>query len=151
MPSWSSSYDATWGSAATWSIVAGGQSGNFLQAARSSQGSSVKAKVYTVPTSASITISGYMKCPSYTANEYWMECGYRFGSRTAQDFDDNPGSWTMIKKFSKSGTNGNGNVWTNYSATASTGTNTQITIGYKLGSQSGAGPTVGWDTFRIIR
>ncbi|NIM50723.1 MAG: hypothetical protein GTO22_15975, partial [Gemmatimonadales bacterium] len=30
MPSWSSSWDAGWGSAATWSIVSGGQSGNAL-------------------------------------------------------------------------------------------------------------------------
>ena len=149
MPSWTSSFNAAWGSAATWSIVAGGQSGNFLQAARSSQGSSAKAKVYTVPVNTSITISVYMKCPSYTANEYWMESAFKLGSFTAQDFDENAGTWTMIKKFSKTGTNGNSNTWTKYSATVYTGTNTQVSMGYKLGSSSGAGPTVGWDTFKI--
>ena len=149
MPSWSSSFDASWGSAATWSIVSGGQSGNFLQAARSAQGSSVKALVYAVPANTNITISGYMKCPSF-GGSYWMEFGYRLGSYSAQDFDVNSGSWTLIKKFANSGyDNGNGNTWTKYSATVNTGSSTQVTIGYKLGSSGGAGPTVGWDTFRI--
>lgn len=147
MPSWNSSFDAAWGSAATWTVVAGGQSGNFLQVARSTGGSSVKAKVYTVPASTNITISAYMKCPSF-GSSYWMEFAYRLGSYTAQDFDQNPGNWTLIKKFSDTGANGNGNTWTQYSATINTGANTQVSIGYKLGS-TGAGPTVGWDTFKI--
>ncbi|MGB9587293.1 MAG: malectin domain-containing carbohydrate-binding protein, partial [Armatimonadota bacterium] len=149
MPSWSSSYDASWGSAATWSIVSGGQSGNFLQAARSSQGSSAKVLVYTVPSNTTITISVYMKCPSF-GGTYWMESAYKLGNYSAQDFDQNGGSWTLIQKFSNSGyPNGNNNTWTQYTATLNTGSNTQISIGYKLGSSGGAGPTVGWDTFKI--
>lgn len=148
MPSWSSSYDAGWGGAATWTITAGGQSGNFLQAARSVQGSSAKVKVYTVPTNTNVTVSIYMKCPSY-GGSYWMESACKLGSYTAQDFDQNGGTWTMIKKFANDGTNGNGNVWTQYSVSLNTGANTQISVGYKLGSSGGAGPTVGWDTMVI--
>lgn len=148
MPSWSSSFDASWGSAATWSIVGGGQSGNFLQASRSSQGSSAKVKVYSVPTNTNITVSVYMKCPSYSGT-YWMECACKLGNYSAQDFDENGGTWTMIKKFSNDTTNGNGNVWTQYSVSLNTGSNTQLSVGYKLGSSGGAGPTVGWDTMVI--
>lgn len=148
MPSWSSSYDASWGSAAGWAISSGGQSGNFLQCSRGSQGSSAKAKVYTVPQNTNITVSVYAKCPSY-GGTYWMECACKLGSQTAQDFDGNPGTWTMIKKFSNDTVNGNGNTWTQYSVSLNTGANTQLTLGYKLGSSGGGGPTVGWDTMAI--
>lgn len=149
MPSWNSGFDASWGVAANWSINSGGQSGNFLQCARPWGGSSDKVLVYTVPTNTNITISLYMKCPSYTSGSYWMESAYKFGNYTAQDFDTNSGTWTYIKKFADNGTNGNNNTWTQYSVTANTGSNTQISIGYKLGSNNCTGPTVGWDTFRI--
>jgi hypothetical protein len=149
MPSWASTFDASWGSAATWSNPAGGQSGNALQAARSSQGSSAKVQVYTISANTSYTISVYIKAPSYTSNAYWAECAYRLGNNSASDFDNNAGAWTQIKKFSDSGTNGNGNTWTQYSATFNSGTNTQISVGFKLGASGGAGPTVLWDTLRV--
>lgn len=148
MPSWSSSYDASWGSAATWSIASGGQSGNFLQASRSSQGSSAKVKVYTVPANSNISLSIYCKCPSYSGT-YWMETAYKLGNYAASDFDQNGSTWTMVKKFANDGTNGNGNVWTQYSTSISTGAATQISVGVKLGSSGGGGPTVGWDTMAI--
>ena len=128
-------------------IVSGGQSGNCLQAVRSSAGSSAKAKVYNITASSSYTISVYIKCPS--GSSYWAECAYKLGSYTAQNFDADSGSWTMIKKFASDGTNGNGNVWTQYSKTFNSGSNTQISVGYKLGSSSGTGPTLRWDTLRI--
>jgi len=148
MPTWSSSFDAGWGGAATWSIVSGGQSGNFLQASRTSQGSSSKVLVYTVPSNTNITLSVYMKCPSYS-NSYWMECACKLGSQTASDFDGNAATWTYIKKFANDGTNGNGNTWTQYSVSLNTGSNTQISVGFKHGASGNNGPTVGWDTFRI--
>lgn len=147
MPTWNSSFDASWGGAATWSIVSGGQSGNALQATRSNDGSSAKVKVYTVPTNTNITISVYMR--SGTGTGYWAECAYRLGNWTAQNFDESAGSWTLIQKFSNSGTNGNGNVWTQYSQAINTGSNTQVSIGYKLGRSGGTAPVVQWDTFRI--
>ena len=98
MPAWSSTFDAPWGNAATWSIVAGGQAGNALQAQRSGTGSSQKVKVYNISASTSYTISVYVKCPSSSA--YWAECAYKLGSFTAQDFDANAATWTQIKKFS---------------------------------------------------
>jgi hypothetical protein len=147
MPSWTSSFDAAWGNAAAWSIVAGGQSGNALQAQRTNVGSSVKAKVYSISANTNYTISVYIKCPSGSA--YWSECAYKLGSATAQDFDQNGGTWTMIQKFASDGTNGNGNTWVQYSKTFSSGSSTQISVGFKLGSSSGTGPTVIWDTLRV--
>ncbi|MDM8007429.1 MAG: DUF5010 C-terminal domain-containing protein [Phycisphaerae bacterium] len=148
MPSWSSSFDASWGSAAAWSIVGGGQSGNALQAARSSQGSSAKVKVYNITANANYTLTVYIKCPSY-GGSYWAECAYKLGSYTAEDFDGNSGTWTMIQKFANDGTNGNGNTWVQYTKTFNSGSSTQISVGYKLGSSGGGGPTVLWDTLRI--
>ena len=149
MPAWASSYDASWGSAAAWSIVGGGQSGNALQAARGSQGSSVKVQVYGLSMNTNYTLSIYVKCPSYSANAWWAECACRLGSHTAQDFDQNSGSWTMVKKFSSDGANGNGNTWVQYSTTFNSGASTQISVGFKLGSSGGGAPTVLWDTLRI--
>ncbi|GMU21914.1 MAG: hypothetical protein AMXMBFR13_20020 [Phycisphaerae bacterium] len=148
MPSWSSSFDAAWGGAASWSIVSGGQSGTCLQASRSTEGSSAKVKVYSVSPNTNYTVSVYFRCPS-SAQVYWAECAYRLGNFTAQDFDANGASWTMIKKFSNAGTNGNGDQWLQYSASFNSGSNTQISVGYKLGSSGGGGPTVRWDTLRI--
>jgi hypothetical protein len=148
MPSWSSFWDATWGSAAIWSIVSGGQTGNYLEASRASEGSSAKVKVYSVPANTDIDISVYMRCPNMSG--YWMETGYRLGNHSAQDFDGNPGAWTMIKKFdSYGGQNGNGNTWTKYTVQVNTGSDTSISVGYKLGSSGGGTLSVGWDTFRI--
>jgi hypothetical protein len=148
MPSWSSSFDASWGSNANWSIDSNGHSGSCLKATRNSGGSSVKAKVYTIDANTSYTISVYMDCGS-SSNSYWYECAYKLGSNSAQDFDQNAGTWTMIQKFSNTGTNGNGGVFTQYSKTFNSGSNTQITVGYKAGSGSGSVPTIKWDTLRI--
>jgi hypothetical protein len=147
MPSWSSQRDAPWGSAATWSIAGGGQSGNHLRAVRSSGGSSAKVKVYGVPANTDIEVSIYMRCPSMSGT-YWMETAYRLGNHSAQDFDENAGAWTLVKKFDSSA-NGNGDVWTQYTKTLNTGSNTQISIGYKLGSWGTGTDDVGWDTLRI--
>jgi hypothetical protein len=147
MPSWSSTFDAAWGNAATWSVVGGGQSGNALQAVRTGTGSSAKAKVYAISASNSYTASTWIKCPS--GSSYWAECAYKLGGNTAQDFDANGSTWTMIKKFASDGTNGNGSVWTQYSSSFNSGTSTQISVGFKLGSSSGNGPTVQWDTLRV--
>lgn len=147
MPAWSSSFDASWGGAAAWSIVSGGQAGTALQAVRSNSGSSAKVRVYSISANSNYTISVWIKCPSSTS--YWAECAYKLGSNTAQDFDQNGGTWTMVKKFSDTGTNGNGNVWTQYTLSFNSGSSTQISVGFKLGSSPGNGPTVLWDTLRI--
>jgi hypothetical protein len=58
----------------------------------------------------------------------------------------------MVRKFSASGapgtSNGNGNVWTQYSATFESGNATRISLGFKLGSM-GASLSTEWDTVRI--
>jgi hypothetical protein len=147
LPNWSSTFDAAWGNAATFSVVTGGQSGNALQAQRSGIGSSGKVKVYNISANTNYTISVYVKCPS--SSSYWAECACKLGSYSAQDFDQNGGTWSMIKKFASDGTNGNGNTWTQYSATFNSGSYTQISVGFKLGSSAGNGPTVLWDTLRV--
>lgn len=149
MPSWLSFFDASWGNAAVWSIVAGGQSGNGLQISRTGQGSSAKVKVYTVNPNTSYAISVYAKCPAYGANSYWAECAYRLGSHTADDFDNNGGAWAFVQKFANEGVNGNGNTWQQYTQTFYSGTDSQISVGFKLGSYGGPGPTVLWDTLQI--
>ena len=147
MPSWSSEHNATWGSAATWAVSSGGQSGNHLNASRSTGGSSVKVKTYTIDASTAYTISVYMKSAG-SGNTYWAETAYRLGSHSAADFDNNAGAWTMIKKFDNGGTNGNSDTWTQYSKTFNSGGSTQISVGYKLGS-TGTAPVVRWDTLRV--
>ncbi len=147
-PSWSSTFDAGWGGAAAWSVVGGGQSGNALQATRSNTGSSAKAKVYTISPNSSYTIKVYARCPS-SGDAYWRECFYKLGTYTAQDFDQNGGTWTEIKKFSNSGTNGNGNTWVQYTKTFNSGSSTQISVGFKTGNSGGTAPTIQWDTLRI--
>jgi len=89
-----------------------------------------------------------MKCPAY-GGSYWMETACRLGNWSAQSFDESAVSWTMIKKFANDGTNGNGNSWVQYQVELNTGSNTQISVGFKLGSSGGAGPTVGWDSLVI--
>lgn len=148
MPTWSSAYEATWGGTATWSIVAGGQSGNFLRSSYTVAGSSSRVLVYTVPTQSRVTVTIYMRCPSH-AGSYWMETALRLGNSTAAQFDAQPTDWTMIQKFSSSGTNGNGDQWTRYSAQIDTGTVGQISIGLKIGSGQGASPVVGWDSLQL--
>ncbi len=148
MPGWSSSFDAPWGGAATWSIVGGGQSGSALQTTRANNGSSAKVKVYDISPNTNYTISVYIRCPS-SSSSYWAECAYKLGSFTASDFDGNAGTWTLVKKFSNPGTNGNGNTWTQYSLNFNSGSNTQISVGYKLGVSGGTAPTVQWDTLRV--
>jgi carboxypeptidase family protein/BACON domain-containing protein len=147
LPAWSSSFDAAWGGAASWSIVGGGASGSALQAARSTGGSSSKVKVYDVRPDTSYTLSVSMRGPG-SASSYWAECAYRVGASTAQEFDGSPGAWTLVSKFSNTGTNGNGNAWARYSVTFASGAATQVSVGVKLGS-TGPAPSVAWDSLRI--
>jgi hypothetical protein len=149
MPTWTTQFFGGWGSDVTLSIESGGQDGTYMQGSRASQGSAARVRVYTVPAGTDLDLSIYMRCPTF-GGTYWHECAYKLGSHTAQDFDENSGTWTMIKKFSNAGfDNGNGDAWTQYTDSVNSGAETQISIGYKLGSSGGAGPTVGWDSFLV--
>jgi hypothetical protein len=147
MPSWNSTFDAGWGGSANWSITSSGQSGNALQIDRSNGGSSSKVKYYSIDANTNYTISIYIACPS--ASNYWAECAFKLGSQSAQNFDADPNSWTMIKKFDAWGTNGNGNTWVQYSQGFNSGSNTQISVGFKLGSSDGNAPVVRYDTLKV--
>jgi hypothetical protein len=149
VPSWNSEYNATWGGAASWSSTSGGQAGNHLQATRSNNGSSSKVKVLDISPNTNYTISIYMKGAS-ASSTYWVECAYKLGSNSAQNFDGSAGTWTMIKKFENvSGSNGNGNVWTQYTKTFNSGSNTQISVGFKTGLAGSTAPVARWDTLRV--
>lgn len=148
-PAWTSTFDATWGSAANFALVAPGQTGNALQATRGGPGSSARVQVFPVKPNTPYTMSVWARCPSF-GSAYWAEFAYKLGNSTAQDFDANAGTWTLIKKFSDTSANGNGNVWALYSANFNSGANTQIGIGSKLGASTGTGPTVQWDQLSIV-
>ncbi len=148
MPAWSSSFDATWGGAATWSIVTSGQSGNGLRATRANTGSSAKVKVYAITANRSYTATVWARCAA-TSGFWWAEAALKPGNHSAQDFDGNYATWQQIKKFEPGGTNCNGNVWTQYSTTFYSGSNTQLSVGFKLGLSSGTAPIVRWDTLRV--
>jgi hypothetical protein len=102
MPRWDSTFEAPWGGPAVWTIEAGGQAGKFLQASRPGPGSSVRTKVFVVPARSSIDLSVFLKCPSGSPADYWIEVAFRPGIHAAKDFDLNAGEWTMIKKFDSS-------------------------------------------------
>ena len=148
-PSWTSTFDATWGSAATFAVVSGGQTGNALQVTRGGLGSSARVQVFPVKPNTAYQLSVWARCPSFTS-AYWAECAYRLGQFTAQDFDANAGSWSMVKKFSDTGANGNGNVWTLYTTNFNTGANTRVSVGFKLGANPSTGPTVHWDQLALV-
>jgi hypothetical protein len=149
LPGWSSSFDASWGSAATFGIVPGGQSGNALEGVRTGPGSSARAQVLPVKPNTLYQLSVWIRCPSFGSG-YWAEFGYKNGNFTAQDFDGNSGTWTVVKKFSDTGVNGNGNVWTLYSANFNSGASSQVSVGFKLGAATGTGPTVQWDQLSLV-
>jgi len=146
MPTWNSSFDAGWGDPATWTIEAGGQVNNALQATRATNGSSAKVLQYAVTAGTDYRITIYMKCAAGTA--YWVETAYKLGAYDAADFDGDAPSWTFIKKFSDTGgfDDGNGDVWTQYTATPiATGAETTISIGVKLGGAH----TALWDEMTL--
>ena len=149
LPTWNSAFDATWGSAATFDLVAGGQTGSALQARRSGPGSSARVQVLPIRSNTPYAISVWARCPS-SSSAYWIECGYRLGNFAAQDFDGNAAAWTLVKKFSDTTANGNGNVWARYSTTVNSGANTQISLGFKTGASSGTGPVCQWDELSVV-
>ena len=147
-PNWSSVFDASWGSAANFTLVSAGQTGNGLQASRGGTGSSVRAQYFPVAPNTDYEVSIWMRCPGSTS-DYWVECGYRLGARAAQDFDANAGAWTLLTKFSDGGPNGNGDIWTRYAVRFNSGAATQVSVGLKVGASAGTGPTVLWDELAV--
>ncbi len=149
LPSWSSSFDATWGSAAIFSLEASGQTETALQATRTGPGSSARAQVFPLRPNTPYSISVWIRCPTF-GSPYWAECAYKLGNFSAQDFDGNSTTWTLIRKFSDTGENGNGNVWRQYTLSFNSGGSSQLSVGFKLGASTGTGPTVRWDQLAIV-
>ncbi len=148
----------------SWTVESSGgaadASGNtgYWRAVRLAEGSSVQVLQYPVPAATNLYLGVWMRCPNYDpapGNNYWMEAGAIAGtpalpvtvggvtvSSIGQHYDEpNTGAaWTVFKKFDGASGPGpnhdNGDVWTWYYSTApiSTGSNTVINIGFKVGS-----------------
>lgn len=173
MPVWDDVYNANWNSNPSqiaWTIeTAGGApdtTGNttYLRAMRQEAGSSVMVKHYTVPQNTDIYVGAWMRCPSTynpsPGENYWMEAGFKIGAWGGQNFDDpaTGGTWfPLIKKFSYTGgdPNGNNNVWVWYTSPSAknSGSQTTVSVGYKIGTlyntttfaQPPPGPDIGYD------
>lgn len=139
------------GGAATWSIASAGQQGNCLQATRSSNGSSAKVLTQGI-TAGTYNISVYMKIASAYTACFWMETGFKDGNNTAQDFNENAGTWTMLQKFDGDcGGNPNGTTsWTQYTANNVTFSQTTASIGFKCGCSDTTPVTVYWDSLNVV-
>jgi hypothetical protein len=148
LPTWTTTFDASWGNAASFVLEAGGQTGNALQATRTGTGSSARVQVFPVRPNTAYSVSAWIRCPSF-ALPYWAECACKPGNYSAQDFDANPATWLLIRKFSDTGENGNGNVWRQYTINLNSGNNSQLSVGFKLGASTGTGPAIRWDQLAI--
>ncbi len=122
---------------------------SYLVATRQNQGSSVRVKVYPVQQNTNYEVRIDMK--GVAGSSYWTEVAYKLGNYSAQDFDDNPSTWTIINKFDGFGTfpNGNGEVWTTYLATLNSQEKSILSIGFKAGSLNGSYPRGYWDNLAI--
>jgi hypothetical protein len=147
LPNWSSVEDADWGQNAAWSIANTGQAGRSMTANRNARGSSARVVHYPITPHSTYTISIYMKCGSSPA-DYWAESAFKLGSNAAYNFDSDPGTWTMLQKFSRTN-NGNNNNWVMYSRTFNSGDYTTISVGYKIGSLDNYAPVAFWDSLKI--
>lgn len=159
---------------------ASGTSG-YWRAVRQAEGSSVQVLQYPVPSATDLYLGVWIRCPNYDpapGDNYWVEAGALAGTPTlpvtvgtstintiGQHYDDpaTGGLWTVFKKFDGASAPGpnhdNGNVWTWYYSTTpiATGTNTVISIGFKVGSlydvmtyqAPAAGLDVGYDGLAV--
>lgn len=148
-PAWSSSFETDWGCAADFAPMLGGVSGKALQVRRGGQGASSRVQVFDVRPNSSYQMAIRAKCAASVA-QYWAECAFKLGRQTAQAFDADNGTWTSVQRFSDSGVNGNGNTWTTYRSTFTTGTNSSVSVGFKHGSIPGVGPLGYWDQLEIV-
>lgn len=105
------------------------------------------------PASTLGEVSCWMKCTGAAADvastNHWMEFGWKTAANSAQDFDSNAATWTIIQKFDGYSGNsfheGNNATWTKYtSLPSSVQTNASMrgTVGVKLGN--GGGGTAGF-------
>jgi len=148
LPAWDSSFDAPENGAASFSIVDGGQSGTALQAMRGAPGSSSRVLLYPVQTNTDYALSIDSRCPA-SPDAYTALTAFRAGSHNAQDLDTNTASWTALADFSNPGQNGTGGLWTSYGAVFSSGSRTQVSVGFKITSETGTGPAIQWDNLRL--
>jgi hypothetical protein len=148
LPLWDSSFDAPENSAASFSVVEGGQSGTALQATRSDPGSSSRVLLFPVQTNTDYALSIDIRCPA-SPDAYTALTAFRPGFNNAQDLDTNAASWTALADFSNPGQNGNGALWASYGAVFTSGSSTQVSVGFKITSATGTGPAIQWDNLRL--
>ena len=147
LPRWSSSWDAPWGSQASW-VISGGR----LRAQRWGEGSS--AKVISFIVSPKTTYKIQVKMLGTFGDRYWTETAYRLGKYSAENFDDNPVSWRLLNKFDGFNfyPNGNNGTWSNYTNVVYTDMYNNISVGFKAGFvYPGFHPGGYWDDLSICR
>ena len=148
LPPWDSSLDNPAEGAAVFSIEDGGQSGTALQALRAAPGSSARVLLYPVQTNTDYTLSIDIRCPA-SPDAYTALTAFQPGAHHAQDLETNAAAWTVLADFSNPGQNGNGGLWTSYGAVFSSGSRTQVSVGFKITSAIGTGPAIQWDNLRL--
>lgn len=170
MPSWDSTTDERWGFgpySPDQGIGSGGYSGTTYYMERSCGqpclGSSTRVLRMNIPANKSFTISVYVRSSSgpgynysYGGDVWWASTAYKMNTSTSGlgsgNCDSSDSSWTRIQSFSSSSNNGNGNIWTQYSRTFSSGSNTFLSVCFKLGHQwweNSSSPRVRWDELVI--
>ena len=149
IPAWSSSFDADWGTAATYALANQGLQRHGLQTVRSGMGSSVRTQVFPVLPNTAYQISIWARCPA-GSGDFWIECGYRLGSHDAEGYDSNANAWSLVTRFSDNGPNGNGDTWTRYTTTFNSGAQSAVTMGLKMGALNSSGPRVLWDQLEVV-
>ena len=149
-PEWTSRFDAGWGEAATWRLSEPGEarSGKALFLSRQTAGSSSRVLQFDVQPHSQHELSVFMKADAGSSN-YWAEIAYRLGDEGARHFDESSNNWTLVRKFSLAGENGNAGRWTEYRIRFQSGSAKRVSVGFKLGS-TGFAPTVGFDELRIV-
>lgn len=152
LPFFNSSHEGASG-LAIWSIIAGGQSGNCLQATRNATGSSAKVMTTCLMNAGAYNLRVFMKTTALYTSCFWMETAYKTGANSAQDFNENTSTWTMLQKFDGDcGAFPNGQTaWTEYRANNVVLPQGILSMGIKLGGSDNSTYTVCWDSLAITR
>lgn len=129
------------------------QSGNHLKFTHVNAAgfpvSAASATVIAVDPNSTYQISCWMRV-SNPALVYWAELGWKLGNQTALNFNDAVGTWTLVTKFPDNSQDDN--VWHHYTSTVTdTGSNTELTIGFKLGAGGSSTTVMRIDSLEIVK
>lgn len=145
LPVWESTWSAPWGGGADWTAS------GYLKATNPSPGSSSVVKVYPIAPDTNYTLEIAMY--GSRGRSYWTETAYKLGTHTARDFDETPGTWTIVNKLGQPGLypNGTEGIWRWTDKNFYSFANSTITVGFKAGHVNSSFPYPGgyWDDLLI--